>query len=35
MVQLDMGEKKYLAVSKHFQQINQTPIVAKNASKVL
>jgi len=33
MVQLDMGEKKYLAVSKHFQQINQTPIVAKNASK--
>jgi len=33
MVQLDMGEKKYLAVSKHFQQINQTPIVADNAKK--
>jgi len=33
MVQLDMGEKKYLAVSQHFQQINQTPIVANNSSK--
>lgn len=35
MVKLDMGEKKYLAVSQHFQQINQTPIVTNNAAKVL
>ena len=30
-----MGEKKYLAVSKNFQQINETPIVAANKQKVL
>ena len=34
MVQLDMNEKKYLEVSKHFQQINVTPIVVSDAKKV-
>ena len=30
-----MKEKKYLQVSKHFQQINTTPIVTKDESKVM
>ena len=30
MIELDMKEKKYLQVSKHFQQINTTPIVTKH-----
>jgi len=34
MIELDMKEKKYLQVSKHFQQINTTPIVTKDESKV-
>ena len=34
MVKLDMNEKKYLQVSKHYQQINQTPIVTKDEAKV-
>merc|ERR1711917_111706 len=33
MIELDMKEKKYLQVSKHFQQINTTPIVTKDESK--
>ena len=35
MIELDMKEKKYLQVSKHFQQINTTPIVTKDESKVM
>ena len=35
MIELDMKEKKYLQVSKHFQQINTTPIVTKDESKVI
>ena len=34
MVQLDMNEKKYLEVSKHFKQINSTPIVTNDEKKV-
>ena len=34
MVELDMGEKKYLDVSKHFQQINQTLLAGNDANKV-
>lgn len=33
MIELDMKEKKYLQVSKHFQQINTTPIVTNDESK--
>merc|ERR1712212_587235 len=33
MAKLDMNEKKYLQVSKHYQQINQTPIVTKDEAK--
>ena len=35
MIELDMKEKKYLQVSKHFQQINTTPIVTNDESKVI
>jgi len=33
MIELDMAEKKYIQVSKHFQQINTTPIVTKDDAK--
>merc|ERR1711990_263875 len=33
MIELDMNEKKYLNVSKHFKQINSTPIVTNDPKK--